>query len=142
MSRIPGYLRPVRLPTRRIAAGAAHDLRRVGLVLLVGAVVAFMPLLWQIVDDELAPTAATPGAPVASGTSDEWIVVSRDDTVIRTIGRAVIFESCIAYTTPGGTQERCQITGFEGQSDSRRHNEAEHCWGQSRIGNPLPDCWR
>ena len=117
-------------------------LRPVGLFLLVGALIAFMPLIWQIVDDELAPAAASPRAPATSGTSDDWMVVSRDDTIIRVVGQTAIFQSCISYTSPGGTQERCQITGFDGKADSREHNEVEHCWGQSRIGDPLPDCWR
>ena len=142
MTRIPGYLVPVRFPARRIAVGAAHDLRRVSLVLLVGAIVVFTPLLWQMVDDELAPTPTTREAPAASATSDDWIVVSRDGFVILTAGSGVFQQACITYTSPGGTQERCQNIGVAGKSDSPWHDEAEQCWGQSRIGDPLPDCWR
>ena len=140
MIHIPGPQRRVRVLARRIAVGAARDLRRVGLVLLVGAIVVFTPLLWQIVDDELAPTAASPRAPVASGTSDDWIVVSRDELVIRPFGSSVSVNACITYTSPGGTQERCQITDIGGATVS--YDEVEQCWEQSRIGDRLPDCWR
>ena len=142
MTRIPGYLRSVRFPARRIAAGAVHDLRRVGIVLLVGAVVAFMPLLWQIVDDELAPTAASPGVPAASGTSDDWIVVSRHAPVVRIHGQSVFFDACITYTAPRGTQQRCQGVRSGGQPATAAQREIARCWDQSRIGNRLPDCWR
>ena len=142
MSRIPGYLAAVRFPARRIAVGAAHDLRRVSLVLLVGAIVVFTPLLWQMVDDELAPTPTTREAPAASATSDDWIVVSRHLPVVRIHGQSVILDACITYTAPRGTQRRCQEVRWAGQPVTDGQREIRDCWGQSRIGDPLPDCWR
>lgn len=108
-------------------------------VLLVGAVVAFMPLLWQIVDDQLAHTAATPGAAAASGDPDDWIVLAHDQP-IRVVGQGVVFEGCITYSTPAGPQQTCKPTGI-GRWGNSYQDDAE-CWRQARIGEPLPGCWR
>ncbi len=120
----------------RLGVFVGRALPIVGLLLFVAGLVAFAPLLWKLIDDELAPVPTVEPAATAPAASAEWTVLSRT----RWVRVGSWFESCLTYSTPAGTHQRCDPIRASIVSD--RMVEAQRCWETARIGSPLPSCWR
>lgn len=114
-----------------------------GLGVVVLALVLLLALAWGAIGEPW-PSFAQPKPQVVEvevPVAGAWIVLALDQPV-RMLGNGGLIEACITYTTPAGTQETCKHGTWSGGGESDVDEAVWRCFGEARIGDPLPACWR
>ena len=119
-----------------------HPLWGVGLGLLVllgvGALIAFAPLLQDLAGQEYSSPAPVEAPAIPTDPEPSWMVVATENKRYSGGGG----EACARYQSPGGVQETCRRVAWMEDGEIKYNDDRIDCWITVRIGDPLPECWR